>query len=97
VQAAFNAVQRAVTRPARETLFTVVPRADKYKAKAFTDTVVYRTGDVLGSQLEGLLGSLAPGLAALVIATVPLAGVWAVLGVWLGRAQQRQAAQQSRA
>jgi ATP:ADP antiporter, AAA family len=93
VQAAFNAVQRAITRPARETLFTVVPRADKYKAKAFTDTVVYRTGDVLGAQVEGWLGSLAPGLAALVTVTVPLAGAWAALGLWLGRAQQRRAAQ----
>jgi AAA family ATP:ADP antiporter len=91
VQAAFSAVQRAVTRPARETLFTVVPRADKYKAKAFTDTFVYRTGDVLGAQVEGWLGRLAPGLAAMVTVTVPLAGAWAVLGLWLGRAQQRRA------
>jgi AAA family ATP:ADP antiporter len=91
VQAAFNAVQRAITRPARETLFTVVPREDKYKAKAFTDTFVYRTGDVLGSQMEGWLGRLAPGLAALIIVTVPLAAAWAVLGFWLGRAGQRRA------
>jgi AAA family ATP:ADP antiporter len=91
VQAAFNAVERAVTRPARETLFTVVPRADKYKAKAFIDTSVYRTGDVLGAQLEGVLGRLAPGLAAVVAVTVPLAAAWAALGLWLGRAQQRRA------
>jgi len=90
-QAAFSAVQRAVTRPARETLFTVVPREDKYKAKAFTDTFVYRTGDVLGAQVEGVLGRLAPGLAALVTVTVPLAAAWAALGLWLGRAQQRRA------
>jgi AAA family ATP:ADP antiporter len=90
VQAAFSAVERAVTRPARETLFTVVPRADKYKAKAFTDTFVYRSGDVLGAQVEGLLGRLAPGLAAVVILTVPLAVAWAALGLWLGRAQQRR-------
>jgi AAA family ATP:ADP antiporter len=95
VQAAFNAVQRAVTRPARETLFTVVPRVEKYKAKAFTDTFVYRTGDVLGAQLEGLLGSLAPGLAALIMVTVPLAGAWAALGLWLGRAEQRRVEQRN--
>ena len=93
VDATFRAVQRAVTRPARETLFTVVPRADKYKAKAFIDTFVYRTGDVLGAQVEGILGRLAPGLAALVTVTVPLAAAWAVLGLWLGRAQQRRAQQ----
>ncbi len=94
VQAGFNAVQRAITRPARETLFTVVPRADKYKAKAFTDTFVYRTGDVLGAQIEGLLGRLAPGLIALVTVTVPMAVAWAALGLWLGRTQQRRVARQ---
>lgn len=90
LQAAFNAVERAITRPARETLFTVVPREDKYKSKAFIDTFVYRTGDVLGAQVEGMLGRLAPGMAALVTVSVPLAGVWAVLGLWLGRAQMRR-------
>ena len=80
----------SLTRPARETLFTVVPREDKYKSKAFIDTFVYRTGDVVGAQVEGLLGRLGMGLAALVSVTVPLALVWGVLGVWLGRAQQRR-------
>ena len=54
LQAAFSAMQRAIIRPARETLFTVVPREDKYKAKAFIDTFVYRVGDVVGAQVEGL-------------------------------------------
>jgi hypothetical protein len=30
------------------------------------------------------------GLAALVTVTVPLAVVWGILGVWLGRAQHRR-------
>jgi AAA family ATP:ADP antiporter len=60
-QAAFNAVQRAIMRPARETLFTVVSRADKYKSKAFIDTFVYRGGDVVGAQVEGVLGRLGRG------------------------------------
>ena len=55
LQAAFSAIQRAIVRPARETLFTVVSREDKYKSKAFIDTFVYRVGDVVGSQVEGLL------------------------------------------
>jgi AAA family ATP:ADP antiporter len=90
-QAAFSAVQRSLTRPARETLFTVVPREDKYKSKAFIDTFVYRGGDVLGAQLEGLLGRLAAGLGALVSVVVPLAIAWGVLGLWLGRRQARWA------
>ncbi|MGZ8378201.1 MAG: NTP/NDP exchange transporter [Gemmatirosa sp.] len=92
-QAAFSAVQRSLTRPARETLFTVVPREDKYKSKAFIDTFVYRGGDVVGAQVEGLLGRLAAGLGALVAVTIPLALAWAALGLWLGRAQQRRVAE----
>jgi ATP:ADP antiporter, AAA family len=90
-QAAYSAVQRSLTRPARETLFTVVPREDKYKAKAFIDTFVYRGGDVIGAQVEGLLGRLAAGLGALVTVTLPLAVAWGALGLWLGRRQERQA------
>jgi ATP:ADP antiporter, AAA family len=88
-EAVFRAVQRAIMRPARETLFTVVGREDKYKAKAFIDTFVYRAGDAVGAQTEGLLGRLGMGLAALAAVAVPLALVWAALGVWLGRTQQR--------
>jgi len=95
LQATFSAVQRSVIRPARETLFTVVSREDKYKSKAFIDTFVYRTGDVVGAQVEGLLGRLGLGLAALVSVTVPLALVWGVLGVWLGRAQHRRVSDES--
>jgi ATP:ADP antiporter, AAA family len=91
-EAMFRSVQRAVMRPARETLYTVVSREEKYKAKAFIDTFVYRGGDVIGAQTEGLLDRLGLGFAALASVAVPLAIAWAVLGVWLGRAQQRLAA-----
>jgi AAA family ATP:ADP antiporter len=91
-EAAFRAVQRGVMRPARETLFTVVARADRYKSKAFIDTFVYRTGDVVGAQTEGLLGRLGMGLAALASFAVPLALVWMALGLWLGYAQRERAA-----
>jgi len=90
-EAAFRAVQRGVMRPARETLFTVVPRADRYKAKAFIDTFVYRTGDLVGAQTEGLLGRLGMGLGALASVALPLAAAWMVLGLWLGRAQRARA------
>jgi ATP:ADP antiporter, AAA family len=91
LDSAFRAVQRAITRPSRETLFTVLGREDKYKSKAFIDTFVYRTGDVVGAQTEGLLGRLGMGIAALASVVVPLALAWAALGIWLGRAQGRQA------
>ena len=91
-EASFRAVQRGIMRPARETLFTIVPRSDRYKAKAFIDTFVYRAGDVIGAQAEGLLGRLGMGLAALAWVLVPLAMVWMALGLWLGYAQRERAA-----
>jgi ATP:ADP antiporter, AAA family len=90
-EASFRAIQRAIMRPARETLYTVVSREEKYKAKAFIDTFIYRSGDVVGAQTEGLLGRLGMGLAALASVAVPLALAWAALGIWLGRAQRRRA------
>ena len=51
--AIFQVVRRAsdyaIARPTREILFTVVPREDRYKAKSFIDTFVYRLGDQLGA------------------------------------------------
>jgi AAA family ATP:ADP antiporter len=87
-EATFRAMQRAITRPARETLFTVVNREDKYKSKAVTDTFVYRGGDVLGAWTEGLLGRLGMALVGLASVAVPLAVAWGILGMWLGRRQE---------
>jgi len=86
-EATFRAVQRGIMRPSRETLFTVVPRAERYKAKAFIDTFVYRVGDVAGAQTEGLLKQFGMGLIALGAVAVPLAAAWMALGVWIGYAQ----------
>jgi AAA family ATP:ADP antiporter len=95
--ATFRAIQRAITRPARETLFTVVSREDKYKSKAFTDTFVYRGGDVLGAWTEGFLGRLGMALVGLASVAVPLAVAWAVLGLWLGRSQESMVAARAEA
>jgi AAA family ATP:ADP antiporter len=92
LEAAFRAMQRGVTRPARETLFTVVTREDRYKSKAVIDTFVYRTGDVVGAWTEGLLGKLGGGVPALTAVVIPAAAVWAGLSVWLAREQGRIAA-----
>lgn len=90
LEATNRAIQRGLTRPAREALFTVVGREDKYKAKAVIDTFLYRMGDVLGAQTEGVLGRLGLALGGLASVVLPLALVWAALGLWLGRVQQRR-------
>ncbi len=88
---AFRAVQRGIARPARETLFTVVPREEKYKAKSLLDTVGFRTGDAVGAQLDRCLAGLGWGLSGLALAVVPIALGWAALSLLLGRAQARLA------
>jgi AAA family ATP:ADP antiporter len=78
----------ALARPAREVLFTVVPREDKYKAKSFIDTVIYRLGDQVGAWSYAGLGALGLALAGIAWVAVPLSLVWLINSLWLGRKQQ---------
>jgi len=78
----------AVAVPTREVLYTVLPRRDKYKAKNFNDTFVYRTGDQVGAWSFAGLGAVGLSSAALAWSMVPVAGVWLVVALWLGRRQQ---------
>lgn len=93
VMAMFQAVHRAtryaVSRPARETLFSVVPQSEKYKAKTMIDVVLYRGGDVAGAAIQGALSGLGT-IALMAAASVPFAAVWCGLSVALGRAQQNR-------
>lgn len=82
----------AFARPTREVLFTVVPRDEKYKAKSFIDTVVYRAGDQAGAWSYAGLGMLGMGLPGIAIAAVPLSLLWLFNGLWLGRRQEKLAA-----
>lgn len=72
-----------LTRPARELLFTVISRADKYRAKNAIDTVGYRLGDFGASWLGK--GLAAAGNGALVGGVAVLGAIWIVLAVMLGR------------
>ena len=94
VMAVFQAVHRAaryaVSRPARETLFSVVSPAEKYKAKPIVDVFLYRGGDVAGAGVMGVFAALGMTLAGIAAATVPVAGAWGALCIALGRAQQRR-------
>ncbi|WP_437673219.1 NTP/NDP exchange transporter [Sorangium sp. So ce131] len=86
-----RAIHYAVDRPAREILFTVVAREEKYKAKSFIDTVAFRGGDAASAwTLSGLsaLGLKAAGLSLLM---VPVAGVWVLLSRYLARRQAERA------
>ncbi|MEH3116240.1 MAG: MFS transporter [Methylorubrum populi] len=80
----------AIARPVREVLFTVVPREDRYKAKSFIDTVVYRLGDQLGAWSYTGLAALGFGGHAAAVAALPLSAAWLLNALWLGRAQARR-------
>ncbi len=81
----------ALSRPAREVLFTVLRREDKYKAKSFMDTFVYRAGDQIGAWSYPLLTWLGLGLTGISFAAAPLAAAWCGLSLWLGHRQARLA------
>jgi ATP:ADP antiporter, AAA family len=84
-----RAANFAFARPTREVLFTVVPREDKYKAKSFIDTVVYRLGDQVGAWSYAGLGLLGLGMTGIALVAVPISCVWLANGWWLGRKQEK--------
>jgi AAA family ATP:ADP antiporter len=77
----------AVGRPTREILYTVVTREEKYKAKNFIDTFVYRAGDQVAAWSYTGLQAIGMGLAAISWLMVPLAALWAAVAFWLGGRQ----------
>jgi AAA family ATP:ADP antiporter len=86
----------AIARPTREVLYTVVAREDRYKAKSFIDTVVYRAGDQVGAWSFTSLSWVGLSAEQIGIAAVVLSGVWLVNGLWLGRKQDALAAEETR-
>ena len=92
IMVARRAGEYALVRPGREMLYTVVPPQQKFKAKNFIDTVVYRGGDAISGWVKralDVLGEL-PGLAMFIGAAIAL--TWAGTGFLLGRAQRRREA-----
>jgi AAA family ATP:ADP antiporter len=79
----------SIARPCRDTLYTVVTREEKYKAKSLIDTFIYRGGDATSASVHkfltevmGLTGAGIGWVGALVCA------VWAGVSLTLGRAQE---------
>ena len=76
----------AVTRPAREMLFTLVNQETRFKAKPVIDIVAYRGGDMITAWLfTGLTQGLGFGLAAVAIFGAAIASLWALVGIYLGK------------
>jgi AAA family ATP:ADP antiporter len=81
----------AVANPARQVFFTVLGRAEKYKAKNLIDVVVYRGSDALYGWVFDTLQALGLKLGAIALIACPVAAAWLVLSAILGRAQERRA------
>ncbi len=92
---AARAAGYGITVPAREVLFTVVSREDKYKSKSFIDTVVLRGGDALSGQIFGWLRGLGHSLTWMNLWALPITAVWAFVAWRLGQRQRQLAARQS--
>jgi len=89
-QAAQRAANFAISNPARECLFTVLDRAEKYKAKNVIDIVVFRGGDAASGWLFAALRGAGLELGAISLATVPVTAAWLALALALGRAHERR-------
>ncbi len=91
---AFQAIQRtanfAISNPAREVLFTVLEREEKYKAKNVIDIVVFRGADALSGWLFVALRGAGLELSTISLATLPVTGGWFLLALTLGRSQEQR-------
>jgi AAA family ATP:ADP antiporter len=88
VQVAGRTATHALTRPAREMLFTVVPREDKYKAKNVIDTLIFRFGDMGSAWLYVALMAVGLDRLGLAMVALPMIAVWLFVAGWLGRAHR---------
>ncbi len=85
VQVVRRGMQYGLERPSREVLFTVVTPEEKYKAKAFVDTVVFRGGDAAAIWAYDAAKSLAPSRGALTAVMLVVCAGWLALAWVAGR------------
>jgi AAA family ATP:ADP antiporter len=92
VIAVFQVVRRGlaygITKPASDMLYSVVSREAKYKAKNFTETAVWRGGDVVATWTIRSLAAI--GLTGVSLVCIPVALVWSLLAIWIGRDYRRR-------
>ncbi|UCF76356.1 MAG: MFS transporter [Betaproteobacteria bacterium] len=91
LQVAYRALRYGLAKPTREVLFTVLGREEKYKSKAFLDAAIYRGGDLASGWIFTGLKALGLAAGSIALAAAPLAALWAVLALWLGRRQDQVA------
>ena len=88
VQIVTRGLSFSFIKPARESLFTLVDRESRYKAKNFIDTVVYRGGDMTTSWAYRALAGIGLGLPALAGVWAGVAIIWGIVVLWIIRLQR---------
>jgi len=88
VQVIYRAGRYGLTKPAREMLWTVLGREEKYKAKPFLDAAVYRGGDLVSGWIYTGLAAIGLSIGAIALVTAPVVGIWAILGLKLGQREE---------
>ncbi|MEE4244012.1 MAG: Npt1/Npt2 family nucleotide transporter [Kangiellaceae bacterium] len=95
----FQSLRRSLNyglfKPAREILFTLIPSEQKYKAKSFVDSFIYRGGDAVGALSQKALNSFSFGIGAVSLIVIPVAGAWSLLALFLGRHAESKHAETS--
>ena len=84
-----RAGEHAFTRPGREVIYTVVEPEERFKAKNFIDTFVYRGNDALVAWLLGGLHSAGAGIGTIAALGIAVTAGWAANGYTLGKKHDR--------
>lgn len=92
VQVLYRAGRYGLAKPAREVLFTVVSREEKYKSKAFIDAAVYRGGDLVSGWIYAGLAAFGLAIGSIALVAAPAAILWAVVAFGIGKKGEERAA-----
>jgi AAA family ATP:ADP antiporter len=79
----------ALAKPAREVLFTVVTREEKYKAKNFIDTAISRGGDAATGWVVNSVKAMGVTTIQVAWCLVPITLLWGWLGWLLARQEEK--------
>lgn len=97
VQVVYRAGRYGLTKPAREVLFTVVSREEKYKSKAFIDAAVYRGGDLVSGWIYAGAAAIGLTIGSIALFAAPVGALWALVAVAIGRKGETLAARGAKA
>lgn len=88
LQVARRSITFGLGKPTSDMLYSVVSPEEKYKAKNFTETALYRGGDLVGAWVVRMMAGL--GLNGISLVCVPLAAIWTAIAFWLGKDYKRR-------